>query len=108
MAYILRNEQGRITGSTAENLGAQWTYIADNSAEYILYLESSLAQISPFRESDIQLARILEDLIALLIEREIIRFTDFPLAAQERLNNRQALRQKTQLSKLIDDNQGFI
>ena len=108
MAYVFRNEQGRITGSASENLGAGWEFIADDTGEYIQYLESALSEIAPFRESDIQLARILEDLITLLIERDIIRFTDFPPAAQKRLNSRQDLLKKTQLSKLVDENRDFI
>jgi hypothetical protein len=40
----------------------------------------------------------------MLIERNLIRFTDFPQAAQKRLNDRQSMRKKTQLSRLIDEN----
>jgi hypothetical protein len=108
MAYVFRNEQGRITGSASENLGPGWELVEDDAGEYIQYLETTLSEIAPFRESDIQLARILEDLITLLIERDIIRFTDFPPAAQKRLNNRQILRKKTQHSKLVDENRDFI
>lgn len=105
MAYILRNSQGEIVAvSTTENLGGGWIFVEDSSKEYLGFLERSLAKSDPFRESDIHLARVLEDLITLLIERNMIRFTDLPVPAQKRLNDRQSLRKKTLLSSLLDDN----
>ena len=56
-----------------------------------------------FRESDIQLARVLEDLISMLIDRDFIRFTDFPEPAQQRLIERQGLRMKGTKLNLLDD-----
>lgn len=104
MAYILKDAQGKVIAASAtENLGAGWIFIEDTSREYLDFLERSLAKSDLFRESDIHLARVLEDLITLLIERNIIRFTDLPQAAQKRLNERQSMRNKTQLSDILDD-----
>ncbi|MBA3695525.1 MAG: hypothetical protein H0W85_01860 [Methylotenera sp.] len=109
MAYILRNAQGNIIAASAsDNLGVDWQFIEENVSEYIDYLENSLAKNSVFRESDIQLARVLEDLISMLIERNLIRFTDFPVAAQKRLIDRQTMRKKTQLSSILDDDPDSI
>ena len=105
MAYVLKNTQGEIVAvSATENMGAEWLFVEDTSIEYLDFLERSLAKSDPFRESDIHLARVLEDLISLLVERNMIRFTDLPVPAQKRLNDRQSLRKKTQLSSLLDDN----
>ena len=105
MAYVYRNNEGKIIAtSTAENFGEGWLFIEDDAKEYIEYLEQILIKNAPFRESDLQLARVLEDLINILTERDVIRFTDFPPAAQKRLNDRQLMRKKTQLSALIDEN----
>jgi hypothetical protein len=105
MAYVFKNAQGTVVAASAsENLGEGWALVEDNAKEYLEFLENSLAKNAPFRESDIQLARVLEDLISMLIERNLIRFTDFPQAAQKRLNDRQSMRKKTQLSRLIDEN----
>lgn len=104
MAYIFKNAQGVVVAaSAAESFGEDWTFVEENSKEYLEFLENSLAKNAPFRESDIQLARVLEDLISVLIERNLIRFTDFPQAAQKRLNDRQNMRKNTQLSELVDE-----
>jgi len=109
MAYVLRNAQGKIiAASVAENLGDGWTLIENNEKDYLEFLERSLAEGDSFRESDIHLARVLEDLIALLVERNTIRFTDLPPAAQKRLNDRQSMRQKSQLSGLLDESAGIL
>lgn len=110
MAYILKNAQGTIIAasttenpSTTGNPSPDWTFIADDSREYLEFLENALAKADIFRESDIHLVRVLEDLITLLIERHIIRFTDFPQAAQKRLNERQSMRGKPDAPGMLDD-----
>ncbi len=104
MAYIFKNAQGNvIAASVAENLGEGWLFVEDNTREYLEFLENSLAKNAPFRESDIQLARVLEDLISILIERNLIQFTDFPHAAQKRLNDRQNMRKNMHLSGLVGE-----
>jgi len=109
MAYILKNALGEIIAvSATENLGADWLLIEDNAKDYLEFLERSLAKSDPFRESDIHLARVLEDLITLLTERNIIRFTDLPLAAQKRLNDRASMRKSTQLSGLLDHSSHIV
>jgi hypothetical protein len=109
MAYILKNAGGGIIAASAtENLGQDWLFVENDAKEYLDFLEHSLTEGDAFRESDIHLARVLEDLIALLVARNTIRFTDLPQAAQKRLNERQSMRQKTQLSGLLDETTGII
>lgn len=90
---MFKNADGVVVAaSDSENFGDGWLFVEDNNKEYLAYLEQTLAKNSVFRESDIQLARVLEDLINILIESNMIRFTDFPVAAQKRLNERQSMR----------------
>ncbi|PCI58811.1 MAG: hypothetical protein COB34_04470 [Methylophilaceae bacterium] len=105
MPYILRGDDQAIQAvSQAEMLSQGWEEIEAGSKEYLAYLEAAIQKEDPFRESDIQLARVLEDLISLLIDRDFIRFTDFPDPAQKRLIERQGLRSsKAELNLLEDD-----
>lgn len=109
MAYVLRNQQGQIiAASTDDQITPEWQEIDQNNAEYLSYIETSLKTHDAFRESDIQLARVLEDLIGILIERNLIQFTDFPSAAQKRLNDRQSMRSKNRLSMIFEDDKGLF
>lgn len=107
MPYVMRDSAGRIKAvSATEQPG--WEHLDGSAREYMEFLEQAIAEQDKFRESDIHLARVLEDLIALLIEREIIRFTDFPAAAQKRLLERQSLRKQASRLNLIDDTPGSV
>ena len=59
-------------------------------------------------ESDVGLARVLEDVIDVLITRGVIQFTDLPEAAQakllERRETRANLSNRLQLLPMDDDN----
>jgi hypothetical protein len=104
MPYVLKDVAGNIKAvslSDAAPLGGDWQPV--DIAEYMQCLESAMSKVDPFRESDIHLARVLEDLIGVLIDRDVIRFTDLPEAARKRLLDRQALRSKTELSNILDD-----
>jgi hypothetical protein len=104
MAYILKNSLGQIIAASAsEELSDDGIQVDAADKTYIKFLENSLAEGDAFRESDIHLARVLEDLISLLVERNTIRFTDLPEQAQKRLNQRQSMRSKSQLSGILDE-----
>lgn len=102
MPYVLKSKEGLICAvSTEEQTG--WTWMAHTEPEYIQFLEQRLPGHDPFRESDIQLARVLEDLINVLIDRDVIRFTDLPEAARKRLLERQSMRQNRQGGYILDE-----
>ncbi|WP_020183990.1 MULTISPECIES: hypothetical protein [unclassified Methylotenera] len=104
MAYVLRNDQGNIiAASSTVQVETNWQFLENKHPDYIAFIEAELKQHAAFRESDIQLARVLEDLIEILIERNLIQFTDFPSAAQKRLNDRQSMRSKNRLSMIVED-----
>lgn len=60
---------------------------------------------NPLSSSDAGLARVTEDLIELLIARGVIRFTDLPLPAQNKLLDRKETRARmgNSLDLLADD-----
>lgn len=104
MPYVLRDGDGQVKAvSQTEMMSLGWEEIAAESKEYLDYLDASIKEGDQFRESDIQLARVLEDLISMLIDRDFIRFTDFPEPAQKRLIQRQGLRSKGKGLNLLED-----
>jgi hypothetical protein len=53
--------------------------------------------------SDISIIRILEDLIDLLIHKNVILFTELPEAAQAKINERKQVREKIGPEQLMVD-----
>jgi hypothetical protein len=108
MPYVLRGDDGQVRAiSQVVIANPGWEEVTAESKEYLDYLDEALKEGDQFRESDIQLARVLEDLISLLIDRDFIRFTDFPEPAQKRLIERQGLRSRKTNLDLLDDDEGF-
>jgi len=92
MPYVTRNKQGLITSvSLAPTDGS--TEVLASSPELIEFMDMMGMEQGTLQQSDLRLVRVLEDLIDLLIDRDVIRFTDLPPPAQEKLMERRSLRQ---------------
>lgn len=104
--YIKRNEKHEIIAISLVATEAFKEWLEDDASE----LQKFLRDVQPQRqknlaESDLEMARVLEDLVGLLIERSVIRFTDLPAAAQSKLLSRRELRTQNQGMNLLDDNE---
>jgi hypothetical protein len=112
MAYVKRDDQGKIIAvfDTARAEAAE--YLSVNSNELIEFLKQSgnadNAKVA-LSASDMNLIRVLEDLINTLIDKEVILFTDLPDAAREKLANREKIRGRlSDLDNLMGDDQGIL
>lgn len=66
-------------------------------------VEHSLVQL---KQSDLEMIRVLEDLIHVLMTKGVIRITDLPPAAQHKLVNRSHAREALGgLNRLINDDE---
>ena len=112
MAYIQRDQHGKITAVfESPQPNAQESLLADDP-ELLDYLVNS-ANIDHARTilstSDVDLIRVLEDLVNTLIDQKVILFTDLPLAAREKLANREKIRgHLNSLDNLMGDDQGIL
>ncbi|GAB4398103.1 MAG: hypothetical protein OHK0048_08650 [Rhodoferax sp.] len=123
MIYAKRNDKRQIIAveqlpdGVAPPEGEGWEPIQAADPQLMAFVQSVITEpgkeanpMAPLLASDIALARVLEDLIDLLVDRSMIRFTDFPPAAQakllERHNARHALRQLNLLGE--NSNSGFL
>lgn len=91
MPYVTRDIKGLIHSVSLEP-SAGTTELPADSPELAEFMGKVMGQ-GALLQSDLRLVRVLEDLINLLIDREVIRFTDLPLAAQEKLMERRSMRQ---------------
>ena len=104
MMYIKRNEQGEIIAASEEPLTGFVSVPAEDAALQE-FLTSSLLNTgeSQLRQSDSSLIRVIEDLVDLLATKGIIRFTDLPPEAQDKLMMRKSLRGQDEHLNLIDE-----
>ncbi len=58
------------------------------------------------KQSDLELVRVLEDVVSVLVERGVIRYTDLPQAARQKLDQRATARAEIEgLSGLLGDDE---
>jgi len=99
MPYVIRDKTGQIievrahpNDTTTEEVSAD-----DPALRVFLGQAARKADVeNALIASDQGMIRVLEDLIAVLIDRRIIMLTDLPKAAQQKLARRYELRSKLQ------------
>lgn len=102
--YIKRSETGAISAMSVSATQDTQEFIADDSAELQAYVQSlKPVQVTSLEQSDQAMARVLEDVVNLLVDQGTIRFTDLPQAAQAKLLSRRELRGQRQGMNLLDD-----
>ena len=97
MPFVERNADGKIIAAyaVAERSGMETIESTDPQLIDFMYDgDQEAAAKKDMLESDLGLARVLEDLIDLLIEKGAFRFTDLPDAAQKKLLSRRGLRKE--------------
>ncbi|POP40865.1 tryptophan synthase subunit beta [Superficieibacter electus] len=107
MHYIERDTTGRIirvedepfTGATEQSAD-----LTPDIGQWYKKQEARAATLLQLRQSDLEMVRVLEDLIEVLMSKGVISITDLPPAAQTKLINRaQARRTLSGLEGLIAD-----
>lgn len=106
MPYVSRNEQGAITGVFNKPTPIAQEQLDLDDTELRRYLEGgeSTQAHGELAASDREMARIVEDLIDVLIAKNLINFTDFPVEAQKKMLRRHSLRRGlSPLKDLVGD-----
>lgn len=106
MPYIKRNLDGSIDSLSLSLNDEHPEYISATNHELVEFLsfndETEISK-SALVESDSDIARVTEDLVYLLINKNIILFTELPQAVQAKLLGREKLR-----SNLTDTTDNFL
>ncbi|NMM43226.1 hypothetical protein HH303_01970 [Rhodospirillaceae bacterium KN72] len=111
MPYVSRDENGKINGIGDRPSGNAKEFLPNDHPEVMQYLRGASPSVMMDRLSatDLEMARIAEDLIDVLITRNILNFTDFPVEAQKKLMARQKLRKSlSALSNLVTDEDDIL
>lgn len=95
MLYALRDNTGAVVALSEEQLNDQWQQVDSKDPALKAFIEKRVEFGKlVMQASDLEFIRVLEDLIELMIEKNMISFTDFPKAAQEKLLTRRGYREK--------------
>ncbi|GAB3091049.1 hypothetical protein G8770_22370 [Aestuariicella hydrocarbonica] len=107
MPYAIRNQQGQITALLNEvAIGAE-EYVTKDNPDVKAFLQdhSTPNTKAALAESDKGIVRVTEDLIHLLISKNIILFTELPKPVQQKLLDRERMRSSLQepMDNFLDD-----
>ena len=109
MPYIKRGTDGQILVVSNELLDAPCEEISADAPELHEFLSKLAEQGGIFESSDLKLIRAIEDVIDLLIHKNLICITDLPAAVQSKLMERRSLRHSLNALHLLgEDDQGII
>jgi len=103
--FIKRDDSNNIIALShllEEGMVAATTQDVEDMQIFLRQFEND-AQIK-FQQSDLAMARVLEDVVNLLVDQGTIRFTDLPEMAQKKLLLRREMRGQHLGVDLIDDN----
>lgn len=91
--FVKRDARGNICAVSREKITEVNEPIAADAEELTQFLQTSKPEAQrALEQSDLQMARVMEDVVNLLIDKAVIRFTDLPAAAQQKLLSRREVR----------------
>ena len=108
MPYIQRGQDGKIIAVSNDPLNALAEQISADAPELRAFFSMLDQQESVFETSDLKLIRVIEDVIDLLIAKNVICITDLPPPVQTKLMERRSLRQTLNALKLLGDDDQTI
>jgi len=109
MVYAQRDGEGRLLRVEHEPFDGMTETLAVESEELHNWLaarEEVKQRLASLQESDLDLVRVLEDVVGVLVEKGLIRYTDLPEAARRKLDRRAVARAEIEgLSGLLGDDE---
>jgi len=112
MPYVNRNQAGEIIQLLDEPSSADSQWLEMGSPEVSQFLQDpkhTEALKKSLLSSDVEMARVVEDLVDVLMEKQVFVFTELPEVAQQKLNARKKLREDVgSLNNLIGDEDDIL
>lgn len=101
MFYVERGKDGRISAIHNSSNPAAQELKSMMDEEVLAFFSTADSWKQLMAMSDLGTVRILEDLIDVLIRKNIIHFTELPEQAQQRIRERKQLREKLVSQELL-------
>lgn len=94
MLYVARDTEGNIVDLQPMPSGDAQEALANDHPDVLQFFHERWRR-NELEELDRDFIRVIEDLIELLIAREVLMFTDLPAKVQEKMLRRKEVRQNT-------------
>ncbi len=101
--YVRRSASGALTAVSRETLPGCEERRPAEDPEVVAWMQQLNPRKSALVESDLALIRALEDVIDVLIRKDVMRLTDLPDSVQAKLLSRRRLRVSINSLRLLDD-----
>ena len=98
MPYVMRSEGGAIVAVSQQPVAGLAEEVSVDDAELARFITNMSTEQGALGATDQDFVRVLEDLVAVLVEREVIAFEDLPEDAQSKILHRQRLREALRTS----------
>lgn len=82
----------RVESQPFEGMNDTLAYQSDELKDWLEARTDVRSRLDLLRHSDLDLVRVLEDVVNVLVERGVIRYTDLPEAARRKLDERAVAR----------------
>lgn len=94
MVYVERDAQGRLLRVEQQPFeGAEHMAVESEELQNWLKVKEAVkARLESLHSSDLELVRVLEDVVIVLVDRGVIQYTDLPEAARAKLDQRAVAR----------------
>ncbi|WP_439101905.1 hypothetical protein [Congregibacter sp.] len=103
MPYVQRDSDKNISAVSLEPQSGFDEHVLDGDPELSVFMEGVTAS-NALARTDMEFVRVLEDLLDVLIAKNVLLFTELPEAAQAKVLKRQSLRRDDNALNLLDDN----
>ncbi len=109
MPYVSRNAQGQIESLHRTSSDTASEFVDDRHPDLLEFLDS-LDDGETFSSLDAGFVRVIEDLVDVLLAKNILNITDLPAEAQAKLFARKGFRDRVSSNslQLFDSNSGDV
>ncbi|MBJ6752439.1 hypothetical protein [Geomonas anaerohicana] len=101
MFYVERDGEGKIVALHKSPAASATEEKSPMDEEVVAFLNDAGAWGEALAFSDAATVRVIEDLVDLLVRKNLINFTELPEQAQQRIKARQSLREKIASTDLL-------
>jgi len=111
MIYVERDPEGRIIAlhnSKGKNATEKRALTDQEVLEFLEKNEDTDTRVTLLSLSDLGMIRVIDDVVDVLVTKNIIKFTDLPEEAQEKLLNRKQVRSDLNRDSIIMDDDGIL